>query len=101
VGVVFHFLDKNLKVQSLLVGIKRIREAHTGENITKAVIPIIKEMVSSDRLGFFIGDNASENGTVIRAIITYLCLNEKDPNSRRIRCIGHIINLAAKAFLFR
>src|SRR5207248_11466832 len=61
---------------------------------------IIKEMISIDRLGFFMGDNASENGTAIRAIIAHLCPNEKDPNSRRVRCLGHIINLAAKAFLF-
>lgn len=100
VGVVFHFLDKDLKVRSLLAGMKRVRGAHTGENIAEAVIPIIKEMVSIDRLGFFMGDNASENGTAIRAIITHLCPNEKDPNSRRVRCLGHIINLAAKAFLF-
>ena len=79
---------------------KRVRGAHTGENIAEAVIPITKEMISSDRLGFFIGDNAPENGTAIRAIIAHLCPNEKDPNSRRIRCLGHIINLAAKAFLF-
>jgi hypothetical protein len=58
-------------------------------------------MVNSNRLGFFIGDNASENNTVIRAIITYLYFNEKDFNFKRIRYIGHIINLAVKAFLFR
>jgi hypothetical protein len=57
-------------------------------------------MTSSNRLGFFIGDNAPENGTAIRAIITHLCPNEKDPNSRRVRYLGHIIKLAAKAFLF-
>jgi len=100
VGMVFHFLDKDLKVQSLLAGMKRVRGAHTGENIAEAVIPIIKEMVSSDRLGFFMGDNAAENGTAIRAIVAHLCPNEKDPDSRRVRCLGHIINLAAKAFLF-
>jgi hypothetical protein len=100
VGVVFHFLNKNLKVQSLLAGMKRVRGAHTGENIAEAVIPIIEEMVSNDRLGFFMGDNASENSTVIRAILTHLCPEEKDPNSKRVRCLGHIINLAAKAFLF-
>jgi hypothetical protein len=27
-------------------------------------------------------------------------LDIKDPNSRRVRCLGYIINLAAKAFLF-
>jgi hypothetical protein len=100
VGVVFYFLDKDLKVQRLLAGMKRVRGAHTGENIAETVIPIIKEMISVNRLGFFMGDNASENSTEIRAIIAHLCPNEKDPNSRRVRYLGHIINLAVKAFLF-
>jgi hypothetical protein len=99
--VIFHFLNKDFKVQSLLAKIKRVRGAYIRENIDKTVISIIKEMVSSDRLGFFIGDNASENGTAIKAIITYLYFNEKDLNSKRVRCLGYIINLAVKAFLFR
>jgi hypothetical protein len=70
VGVVFHYLNKNLKVQSLLIGIKRVKRAHTGENITEAVISIIEGIVSSERLGFFIGDNATTNDTAIRVILT-------------------------------
>ena len=46
VGVVFHFLDKDLKVQRLLAGMKRVRGAHTGENIAEAIISIIKGMIS-------------------------------------------------------
>jgi hypothetical protein len=40
-GVVFYFLDKDLKVRSLLADIQRVKGAHSGENITEAVIPII------------------------------------------------------------
>jgi hypothetical protein len=100
VGVVFHFLDKDLKVRSLLAGMKRVKGAHTGENIAEAVIPIIDMMISSDQLGFFVGDNAGTNGTAIRAILAHLRPDLKDPDCRRVRCLGHIINLAAKAFLF-
>jgi hypothetical protein len=79
---------------------RRVRGLYTGENIAEAVIPIIAGMVNSNRLGFFIADNAAENGTAIRAIFTYLYPDIKDPNSRRVRYLGHIINLTAKAFLF-
>jgi hypothetical protein len=99
--MVFHFLNKNLKVQSLLIKIKRVKNAYTEKNITKAVIPIIKEIINSNRLGFFIGDNASENNIITRVIITYLYLNEKDFNFKHIKCLDYIINLAIKAFLFR
>jgi hypothetical protein len=101
VGVIFYFLNKNLKIQRLLADMKRVRGAHTRENITETVIPIIKEIISIDRLEFFIGDNASENGIIIRAIITYLYSNEKDFNSKRVRYLGYIINFAVKAFLFK
>jgi hypothetical protein len=99
-GVVFHFLDKDLKVRSLLAGMKRIKGLYIGENITEVVIPIIEAIINSNQLGFFIGDNTASNNTTIRAILTYLRPDLKDLDSRRMRCLGYIINLAAKAFLF-
>jgi hypothetical protein len=101
VGVVFHFLNQDLKVRSLLAGVRRVKGSHSGENIAEAIIFIFKEMISIERLGFFISDNVSPNNTAIRAILAYLRPNLKDPDSRRVRCLGHIINLAAKAFLFK
>ena len=99
--MIFYFLDKDFKVWSLLAEMKRVRGAYIKENIAEAVIPIIKEMISSDWLGFFMGDNTSENGTAIRIIIAHLCSNEKDSNFRRVRYFSYIINLVVKAFLFR
>jgi hypothetical protein len=42
VGVVFHYLDQDLKVRSLLAGMRRVKGAHSGENIAEAVIPLTK-----------------------------------------------------------
>jgi hypothetical protein len=58
-------------------------------------------MISTERLGFFINDNAITNNTAIRAILAYLYLDLKDPNFKRVRCLNYIINLAARAFLFK
>jgi hypothetical protein len=80
---------------------KRIKGSHTGENIAEVVIPNIRAMgITQSQLGFFIADNAGPNDTAIRAILAELYPDLKDPDSRRVRCLGHIINLAAKAFLF-
>jgi hypothetical protein len=57
-------------------------------------------MVSSNRIGYFIRNNNRRNDITIRVILAYLRPNIKDPDSRRVRCLGYIINLAAKAFLF-
>jgi hypothetical protein len=88
-------------VRSLLADIKYIKDSHSSENIAKAIIPIFKEMISIERLEFFISDNASPNNIIIRAILVYLRSNLKDSDSRRVRYLRHIINLTAKAFLFR
>jgi hypothetical protein len=83
-----------------LVGIKRIKGSYISRNITEAVIIIIRVIDVKDQLGFFIGDNTGINNTAIRAILSQLRLDIKDPDSRRVRCLGHIINLTAKASLF-
>ena len=44
-------------------------------------------------------DNISSNDVCVRKILTKLQPN-LDPEKCRLRCFGHIVNLAAKAFLF-
>ena len=53
-----------------------------------------------EQLGFFVVDDASTNDTAIRAILAHHCPELKDPDPRCVRCLGHIIKLAAKALLF-
>jgi hypothetical protein len=57
-------------------------------------------MINIKRLRLFIGDNVTINDTAVRVILAYLRPDLKDPDSRRVKCLRHIINLAAKAFLF-
>ena len=46
------------------------------------------------------GDNADSNDTAIKAIMREVDPRVRDIAPYRSRCLGHIINLAAKAFLF-
>lgn len=100
VGIVIHYLDKDFINRSYLLGLRRVRGAHTGENIAEAMMPVLLEMKILPKLGYFIADNAGNNDTCIRTILAKHRPDIKDPDSRRVRCLGHIINLAAKAFLF-
>jgi hypothetical protein len=100
VAAVAHFLDKDLKNRSLLIGMRRVRGSHSGENIAEAIIPIILEMGIVGNLGYFITDNATNNDVAIEVILRRLRPDVTHPGHRRVRCLGHIINLAAKAFLF-
>ena len=56
----------------------------------------------TDKIGYFITDNASNNDTCIDIIVRTLLptFTAEQRRQRRLRCWGHIINLAAKAFLF-
>jgi hypothetical protein len=50
-----------------------------------------------------VGDNAGSNGTCLRALSDSVRVEygiKFDPIKRRIRCLGHIINLSLSAFLF-
>jgi hypothetical protein len=100
VKVVVYYLDKDLINRSYLIGIRRINKAYINENIAKAVTPVLIKMGILLKLGYFIADNDGRNDICIRAILRKYRLNIKDPDSRRVRCLKHIINLAAKAFLF-
>jgi hypothetical protein len=84
---------------SALLGMKRIKGAYKGKNITEVVISILDKYNIALNLRVFIADNVDLNNTAIRAILTAIRPDLK-LDTRRSRCLGHIINLAAKAFIF-
>jgi hAT family C-terminal dimerisation region len=100
VSVVGHFMGPSYKVETTLLGLRRLRGKHTGENIAEAVISVVKKYgLTSDQIGWFVLDNASSNDTCVAEILKGLDIDDTVEH-RRLRCLGHIINLAAKSFLF-
>jgi hypothetical protein len=99
-GVIIYYLDKDLINRSYLIDIRRINKAYTDENIIEAIMPILIEIKILLKLGYFIADNNGRNDICIRVILKKHRPDIKDLNSRRVRCLKHIINLAVKAFLF-
>ena len=55
------------------------------------------EIVS--KWGVNVADNALNYSTACKVLVKRFRLS-KSENSRRSRCLGHIINLAAQAFIF-
>jgi hypothetical protein len=101
-AVIAHYCDRDYKSQTRLLGLRRLHGEHSGENQADLLIKIIKEYEITDRLGWFITDNASNNNTAIDQVLRTL-LPDLTPDQRverRLRCWGHILNLAAKAFLY-
>jgi len=102
-GVVAHFVelqDENY-VKALLA--LRVVAGHSGEDQFAILLPILQDYGIIQQLGAIVGDNASTNDTLCRAIEAYYLKNEGlcwDASQWQVRCLGHIINLSVQAFLF-
>jgi hypothetical protein len=91
------FRNKNNKLCKLLLGIPELIE-HTSSSISGEVIAVLQSFgITPEKMGYFTLDNAENSTTAMVAIGQKLGFDGK---LRRGRCIGHIVNLAAKALLF-
>ena len=86
-----------------MLAIRELDEAHTGENISEVVYDVAKEYGIVDNLGYFMMGNAKNNDMSLEE------LNKRiqedggfgfDPLERRLRCFGHIMNLAVKDLFY-
>jgi len=101
-GICAHFVDSQEKHLQALLALRTIAN-HSGNEQFTALLPVLKDYGIVRKLGSIVCDNASSNDTLCRTIEAYL-LKEEDiewnSKYRRVRCTGHIINLAVQAFLF-
>lgn len=106
IGVFVHCIletPEGPKCYSIQVGLRRIRNRHVGEKVATIVLDVIREYeIEPSQLGVFIADNEETNDKAVRLILKQLYpgIKQKEILARRVRCVAHIINLAAQAFLF-
>lgn len=106
-SVVIYYVDSSGKRHTRLLAMERIFGSHSGENQAAILLQVFHRfgICDSTRLGFFVADNASNCDTAIRAAFRSLYPSRTAAQRAaleeiyRCRCIGHILNLAAKAFL--
>jgi hypothetical protein len=102
-GVVVHWIDEEGQKHNALVGLRTIEGEHSGENMAGEVWKIIKELGITHKVGYFVLDNATTNCTTLRSLQVDLHaagLSQFKATDRRLRCMGHIINLIVKKILF-
>jgi len=98
-AIVVHWADaETRRIESALLSLKEFKGSHGGEEQAGMFLKVIREAGLQDKLGFFTMDNHSSNDKMLRHIAEEI--ENFDPNLRRIRCYGHILNLAVQAFLF-
>jgi len=96
-GLCVHFLDMEGNYQSFLLALPEQEGTHAGVNIAANITKIVKEFELEDKIGWFVCDNASSNDTCLEELGNIFGF---DWRQRRLRCMGHIINLIARQILF-
>jgi hypothetical protein len=67
-GIITYFINDKGRYRSFLLSIPELTSRHTGNNIANGVAAIITEFNISNKLRYFILDNASNNNTYIQAL---------------------------------
>jgi hypothetical protein len=98
-GVVAHFVDQSWCNRQVMIALKKMTARHTGEEIAAVIVPVLREYGIAENIGIFVADNVDSNDCAISCILDKLQIDDYIEN-RRSRCLGHIINLVAKAFIF-
>ena len=82
-----------------MLRLHRLKGPHSGENIAETIVAVVKTYEISNKIGYFVLDNAGLNNIYISAIIKQL--NIKDIKEHRcLCCLGYVLNLSVKAILF-
>jgi hypothetical protein len=105
-AIVASWVDtESMQAETALLYLREFRGTHGGEQQAGVFLEVVEDYaIRLDRIGFFTLDNAASNDTMLRFIAEEI--NEAHPalfvpRIHRIPYNGHVINLAAKAFLFR
>jgi len=101
-GLVAHWINQEGKCCRALLGLRRMYEAHTGENQSQILFTVLQEYSLVHKIGYFTLDNATNNDSALLHLSQQLKdMGIKfDPIESRLRCVGHVINLVVKAFLY-
>jgi hypothetical protein len=98
-----HWTDANFEAKSALLAIREVLGVHSGVNIANVVYEVAQEFLFDNRIGYFVGDNATNNDTAIEHLNRRLEADYKNGvelAEHRLRCFGHILNLVVKKLIF-
>jgi len=99
-GICGHFFDRNSeKLCKSLLALRPVIN-HSGEAQFETLLNVLQDYGIVRKV---VCDNATSNDVLCRILSTHLEEEEDiqwNPVFHRVRCIGHVINLAVSAFLF-
>lgn len=101
ISIFAHYLDKDGVRWNRLIGFKRVLRAHMGQNQAALVVKTLHEHDIASKTRYFLSDNASSNDTCVDNVLrtTSPELSPARRKARRLRRLGHVVNLCACALL--
>ncbi|KAF7443136.1 Dimer-Tnp-hAT domain containing protein [Pyrenophora tritici-repentis] len=97
-GVVAHFANASGVIQDLPIALPHLAGSHTGDAIADTIKRTLQEYsIGSDKLGYFVLDNAANNDTAVSSLAHAYDFNAAH---RRLRCGPHTLNLIGQAIIF-
>ena len=93
-----HWIDETSRLRKALLALKELDNSHAGVEVAAVIQSTLEHYEIKDKAGYITADNHGANDTLCNALSQVL--NDWDPQQRRLRCVGHIINLAVQSFLF-
>ena len=97
-AITAHWIDARRVKRKALLNLPELLDGHSGAKVAPWIISTAREFGIEQRLGYITTDNHKANDTMCAAISEEI--SEFDPQERRLRCMGHMINIAIQAFLF-
>ncbi|KAJ2928008.1 hypothetical protein H1R20_g9078, partial [Candolleomyces eurysporus] len=100
-AIVAHYVTADGELEELLIDFREIQGAHTGENLAEHVWNALEMYNLLSKVIAFVMDNATNNDTLVDAF-ERRCQAAQIPFSAadaRLRCMPHIIHLAALQLL--
>ena len=101
ISIYGHYISNEGVRRQRLLAFRRLRGVHSGENQAEMMLTVIREYKICAKVGYFQCGNAQSNDVCIDLVLKelYPDMTAAQRKARRLRCLGHITNLCARALL--
>ena len=101
IAIVAHYIDRDGARQTKLLALRQLKGEHSSANIAQVVLNIVSKYRIGSRIRYFVLNNALSNNIAVDLILRtlYPQIIDRQRKRRRLRYLGHVVNLAAQAFL--
>ncbi|CAB4445821.1 unnamed protein product [Rhizophagus irregularis] len=100
-GITVHWISQNWELKEILIDFCKLSGPHSGENLFQTFIQCCDDMRILTKIIACTTDNASNNDTLMKSLESVCQERSIDftTKNNHVRCLAHIINLAAQTAL--